>query len=446
MLVVPMSRDPIHGTTTITTTSMKASWSILLRRRYPYPFLSCELNIVERFFVTPLVYLVFSSVIIRLQTPTFLLPQPIFFPRKRVSPQELHRIGVLLPRLSPDEFERVESHASPWTRRSTAPTDHVMIRRFFGDDATGLGSVGRGIPQRMAAEMYHVALDAAGLSTGCRLAVLGRSSSWGPLSRGRNMVRAVILGMAVCLSFQLLQSRQNRVDGGRLLVDAGTRSLLVPILSDSVLPRYLTMGVLSTRSNDDATALMPLSHDDSSVNGTTLRHVGAAADVLVETWQAIIDWHEDADRTRKKEERKKNAYKREAKCKRKEEADRKRKEEERKRETDERQANRKWKEDANPLKHRISEARSDQATEGGMLLSWPREGGSASSSHDEYLLLGGQKSEKKDVKEPQIHRKLDRYTARSRRLISRTAKQVHRGLVGFRRAYIALVENDDFFL
>jgi hypothetical protein len=38
------------------------------------------LNIVERFFVTPLVYLVSSSVIIRLQTPTFLLPQPIYFP------------------------------------------------------------------------------------------------------------------------------------------------------------------------------------------------------------------------------------------------------------------------------------------------------------------------------------------------------------------------------
>jgi len=279
-----------------------------------------------------------------------------------------------------------------------------MIRRLFDDDAIGLGSVGRCIPQRMAAEMYHVALDAAG----------------GPLSRGRNMVRAVILGMAVCLGFQLLQSRQNPVDGGRLglLVDAGTRSLLVPILSDSVLPRYLTMGVLSTRSNDDATALMPLSHDDSSANGTTLRHAGAAADALVETWQAIIDWHEDADRTRKKEERK--------------------------RETDERQANRKWKGDVHPLKHRISEACSDQATEGGMLLSWPREGG-ASSSHDEYLILLGQKSEKKEMKEP-IHRKLERYTARSRRLISRTAKQVHRGLVGFRRGYIALVENDDFFL
>ena len=363
-----------------------------------------------------------------------------------MSPQELHRIGVLRPILSPDEFERVESHASPWTRRSTAPTDHVMIRRLFDDDAIGLGSVGRCIPQRMAAEMYHVALDAAGLSTGCRLAVLGRSSSWGPLSRGRNMVRAVILGMAVCLGFQLLQSRQNPVDGGRLglLVDDGTRSLLVPILSDSVLPRYLTMGVLSTRSNDDATALMPLSHDDSSANGTTLRHVGAAADALVETWQAIIDWHEDADRTRKKEERKKNADKREAKCKRKEEVDRKRNEEERKRETGERQANRKWKGDVHPLKHRISEACSDQATEGGMLLSWPREGG-ASSSHDEYLILLGQKSEKKEMKEP-IHRKLERYKARSRRLISRTAKQVHRGLVGFRRGYIALVENDDFFL
>jgi len=345
-----------------------------------------------------------------------------------VSPQELHRIGVLLPILSPDEFERVESHASPWTRRSTAPTDHVMIRRLFDDDATGLGSVGRCIPQRMAAEMYHVALDAAGLSTGCRLAVLGRSSSWGPLTRGRNMARAVILGMAVCLIFQLLQSRQNPVDGG--LVDAGTRPLLVPILSDSILPRYLTMDVLSTRSDDDAPALMPLSHDDSSANGTTLHHVGAAPDALVETWQAIIDWHEDADRTRKREERKKNAYKREAKRNMKEEADRKRKEEERKRETVERQANRKWKEDAHPSKHRISNARSDQATEGGMLLSWPRKGGSASSFHDEYLLLLGQKKEKKEVV----------------RLISRTAKQVHRWLVGFRRAYIALVENDDFFL
>ena len=156
-----------------------------------------------------------------------------------MSPQELHRIGVLLPRLSPDEFERVESHASPWTRRSTAPTDHVMIRRLFDDDATGLGSVGRGIPQRMAAEMYHVALDAAGLSTGCRLAVLGRSSSWGPLSRGRNMVRAVILGMAVCLSFQLLQSRQNRVDGGRLIA----RGCRDPVITRTDIERFRTSSI-----------------------------------------------------------------------------------------------------------------------------------------------------------------------------------------------------------
>ena len=153
--------------------------------------------------------------------------------------------------------------------------------------------------------------------------------------------------------------------------------------------------------------------------------MGAAADALVETWQVIIDWHEDADRTRKKDERKEKTDRREAKRKRKEEADRKRKEEERRRETDERQANRKWNEDAYRLKHRISEARSDQATEGGMLLSWPREGGSASSSHDEYLLLLGQKNEKKVVKVPPINRKLERYTARSRRLISRTAEQVH---------------------
>ena len=362
-----------------------------------------------------------------------------------MSPQKLHRVGVLLPRLSPDEFERVESHASPWTRRSTAPTDHVMIRRIFDEDAIGLGSVGGCIPQRMAAEIYQVALDAAGLSTGCRLAVLDRPSSWVPSCRGRNMSRAIILGMAVCLILQLLQSRQNPVDDGKLglLADSGTRPLLVPY---SILPRYLTVGVLSTRSDDDATALMPLSHDNSSANGTTLLHVGAAADALVETWQAIIDWHEDADRTRKKDERKEKTDRREAKRKRKEEADRKRKEEERKREKDERQANRKWKEDAHRLKHRISEARSDQATEAGMLLSWPREGGSASSSHGEYLLLLGQKNEKKEVKVPPIHRKLEIYTARSRRLISRTAKQVHRGLVGFRRGYEALVENDDFFL
>ena len=145
-------------------------------------------------------------------------------PRKRVSPQKLHRVGVLLPRLSPDEFERVESHASPWTRRSTAPTDHVMIRRIFDEDAIGLGSVGGCIPQRMAAEIYQVALDAADLSTGCRLAVLDRPSSWVPSSRGRNMSRAVILGMAVCL-----------------IVDSRTRPLLLPILSYSILPRYHTM-------------------------------------------------------------------------------------------------------------------------------------------------------------------------------------------------------------
>ena len=62
------------------------------------------------------------------------------------------------------------------------------------------------------------------------------------------------------------------------------------IVKPTVLSQYLT--VLSTRSDDDATALMPLSHDNSSANGTTLLHVGAAADALVETWQAIIDWHE----------------------------------------------------------------------------------------------------------------------------------------------------------
>jgi hypothetical protein len=273
-----------------------------------------------------------------------------------------------------------------------------MIQRIF--EVSSFGDVSRRLLYRVTAEMHRIALDAACLSTGCRLVALGRPPFLGAPSKGRSVARAlVILIIALCFVSRLQQSKQqNCLDSGRLglLANDETRQSLVPMPNNFKLPRYPSKGVLPSR-DDDATASMPSSQHGTSANGKTLLHVVGSTDAFVETLQTIVDWPHrfqgDGER-------------------------------------------------------RVPDSRSDQTTGRGMHLSWPGKGDVASRKHEEYHLLLGHKNEKKGPKQPavRIHRKLEVCTTKSRRLISEIGRNVHRGLVGFRRGYIALVESDDFFL
>jgi hypothetical protein len=163
-----------------------------------------------------------------------------------------------------------------------------MVRRIF-DGANLHGSVCQ-YPRRTAAKEYRIALDAAGLSTGCRLVVLHSLSFWSASTKGsRKIARAVILGTALCLISRLLQSMQNPINGGRLrfLTDARTRSYLVPFTNYSMLNQYPSTGFLSA-SGDDAAASMPSSHVNSSASGTTLLRVGSTTELPAEMRQTII--------------------------------------------------------------------------------------------------------------------------------------------------------------
>jgi len=71
------------------------------------------------------------------------------------------------------------------------------------------------------------------------------------------------------------------------------------------------------------------------------------------------------------------------------------------------------------------------------------------SEPEECQHLLGHNTEKKEAKKKptaSIHHKVNKYTVRSRKLSAGIKKRALQSLVGFRDSYIALVENDDFFL
>lgn len=98
----------------------------------------------------------------------------------------------------------------PWTTRPIAPTDYKLVQRKVAKSRIGI--IDRFVPSRKVDTKYQIALDASGLSN--KQLLKGRT---------RMATRALILGVTLFFITQLLQLKQP-LDIGKI----GLNSLMVP--------------------------------------------------------------------------------------------------------------------------------------------------------------------------------------------------------------------------
>ncbi|KAL7535618.1 hypothetical protein ACHAXR_006614 [Thalassiosira sp. AJA248-18] len=135
---------------------------------------------------------------------------------KQVSPRELlslvkdYRNGILMPYLR-SGCERWTSPPSPWTKRSIAPTDYNIAQRLFS--GAKVDPVNRCTISRNVVLKHQIALDASGLPASQLRTQSLAGDYWLALkSRSMKPTTAVIIGIAACIGAQLLQLKQNPSD------------------------------------------------------------------------------------------------------------------------------------------------------------------------------------------------------------------------------------------
>lgn len=313
-----------------------------------------------------------------------------FNDRKQAHPSPFYQFGDL----------------KPWTTRSTAPTDYKLVQRRAANEKNYI--IGRCTSFRSIHDKYQVALEVSGLSSS-------------QLLKERNVktTRAFILGIALYVTTLLLQFTHHPLDIGTFRLELQVSSKFTSLLravnnlatienNFSSIPSY---GNESSAIDRDKLLSKPSpycdrfdppvsEHDENGLfDETTFYDPSASADVINNTTSPAtnnIDFN---------------------------------------------------------VRHlfegrRVVETLTSVETEVASHLSPPR--GDDFSLHDlderQPLLKIDKMTKTRTHPAAWVQHTVKRCSARSRQVISGMKNKAHRSLLLFRKEYIALVENDNFFL
>lgn len=370
--------------------------------------------------------------------------------RKHVQPQELvslinkYQNGVLKPYLNPHGREMATS-PSFWTTRPIAPNDYKLVQRLVKDakvesedEATSLTSV---------EENHQIALDASGLSPNQLMLKSNNTYAlWNALKcRRMTPTKAAIIGVALYAGAQLLKLNQDPFDYNvvdlltgtntaaplGVAVSVGLQTLLDP--SNHIKPQDLNentkspASVLILDNNDTSSSFdMPSSSLFEGTIGETVFESDSSA------YQATLldNAPEDSADNMRDLTTAMNEVQVDDTA---------------------------WESIPSSIikwPHQIVETREQDSLDNERnSVHFPRERDESSSvppETEEYRPLLKHTPAKKEGKQPaaSIHHKVKRYTVKSsNKLLSiGLKKRTLQGLKGLKKEYIALVENDDFFL
>jgi hypothetical protein len=281
------------------------------------------------------------------------------------------------------------SDLMPWITRSTAPTDYQLVQRKIAKNR--IDFFGRFILSRNVDENYQIALEASGLS------------ATGQIRKGRNriMTRIIILGAVLFVISQLLQLKHplhiGKVETNSLLELSKHPTLLRDVNEVSVIENVLdsaSLGVIAFDPTVNSEEDMRQS-EDTSLNSLS----SAFADVGNIIPKASIPITVETVRN----------------------------------------------EDS--VGFQIG---AGVVTRLGACTTPPNESMSQTArEHDEeyQLLLENSKTKQlRNQRSTWIQQRAKKCIARSRRVISGIKTKALQSLLTFREEYIALVENDKFFL
>lgn len=282
----------------------------------------------------------------------------------------------------------------PWTTRATAPTDYKLVQRKAANSMIGI--MGQSISSRIVDEKYQIALDTSGLSTG-QLSKIGRC---------RKTTRVIILGIALCVIAQLFQFKHPFKFGLDSLLVPSKHPMLLRTVNGVPAIEKVIDSFVSSASASYGDIIAPDQPKDTMHTGSS-----AFADVSriipTEIMPIIVDTIRSADQSYK-------------------------------------------------MKVSIGSQRSKTFGAGadtqlGECPS-PQKVHSTSQTpqkHEEYQhLLESSKTKHPRKQQPAvwIQQRVKRCSARSRRIISGIKTKAFQSLLNFKEEYIALVENDNFFL